>query len=129
MQDDHPVEGEKNPIILPDGTKIRGSRKPRYDKVVHFLKRLSAVATKGDQHYSPRSWQRGNGEFIIDTINHAIEHIHKGIEGDTSEDHWVHAAFNCLMLDWFQQNKPEMVRELREKKELPPSRISVASST
>jgi hypothetical protein len=42
-------------------------------------------------------------------LNHAIRHIYLWLEGDHTEDHLAHAAWNILGVCHFEESLPEMI--------------------
>lgn len=93
--------------------------KIRYDLVVDFEEWLARCLTKGATNYGPRSYQRMDPDAVRDCINHAIEHVRLGVNGDTSEPHFVHAAVNLLIVEWHRQFRPDSIRALRESGDWP----------
>jgi len=85
------------------GGARRSDRKPPYFLVPREL--LEAVAwtrLEGDRKYEPGNWQRGDPEFFVDALSHAIEHL-VNAPWDETEDfrtHLGHAACNIAFILW-----------------------------
>jgi hypothetical protein len=59
------------------GAKSSG-RKPRYDLIpAHALERIARRFELGAEKYGVNNWKKGadDKDFILDRINHAIEHL------------------------------------------------------
>src|SRR5215471_7836447 len=78
------------------GTK-RSGRRPAYHLVPKEL--MEAVAdtrVEGDRKYAPGNWMKGDKEFFVDCLSHAIDHL-MDCAWDDHEDletHLGHAATN-----------------------------------
>jgi hypothetical protein len=46
---------------------------------------------------------------VSNLINHALEHIFKMLEGDSTEPHLEHAIWNLGKIRWMARNRPAMV--------------------
>lgn len=55
--------------------------------------------------YKPRDWEKGLP--IHSTIDSALRHLAKYMDGQTDEDHLCAAATNLLMAMWLEEKKPE----------------------
>ena len=56
-------------------------------------------------HYEERNWEKGLP--IHSTIDSALRHLAKYMDGQTDEDHLCAAATNLLMAMWLEEKKPE----------------------
>lgn len=56
-------------------------------------------------HYKERNWEKGLP--IHSTIDSALRHLAKYMDGQTDEDHLCAAATNLLMAMWLEEKKPE----------------------
>jgi hypothetical protein len=57
--------------------------KPRYDLIPSWaLERIAKRFAEGAKKYGENNWQKGvtDKEFIIDRMNHMVEHLYKKIE-------------------------------------------------
>lgn len=52
-----------------------------------------------------------NDETVIsdDPLNHAVRHLYLWLQGDTSEDHLAHAAWNIFAIMHFEEARPELI--------------------
>jgi hypothetical protein len=96
-------------MIVDDNGMKRSDAKPMYRKIPFVAMQRKALAmTKGSLTYDDglydRNWQRAIPESAAACFDHAIEHLWKYIEGDTSEDHLAHAACNIDFLMWYEDN-------------------------
>jgi hypothetical protein len=67
----------------------------RYDLITPIgLRRVAEAYAEGAKKYSSFNWEKGFP--ISDILNHAIRHLYLYLEGDRSEDHLGHAAWNCM---------------------------------
>lgn len=57
-------------------------------------------------HYEERNWEKGLP--IHSTIDSALRHLAKYMDGQTDEDHLCAAATNLLMTMWLEEKKSEM---------------------
>jgi len=55
---------------------------------------------EGARKYGERNWEKGLPKSNL--INHALHHLFKLVEGDTSENHASHLVWNVLTLIHFQ---------------------------
>ena len=77
--------------------------KPRYDLIpVEALKREAIRMAEGARAHGENNYRVGarDKRFIVDRINHAIEHLLKYANGDRSEDHLAAVRCNAGMLIW-----------------------------
>jgi len=80
----------------------------RYDLITPIgLRRLAETYAEGSRKYGDYNWQKGMPASVL--LNHAIRHIYLYLEGDQSEDHLAHAAWNLLAVCHFEEAKPEMI--------------------
>jgi hypothetical protein len=84
------------------GTK-RSGRKPAYHLVmVELMQAVAKTRAEGDRKYQPGNWMKGNKEFFVDCLGHAIEHLML-CAWDEEEDiftHLGHAATNIGFILW-----------------------------
>ena len=67
----------------------------RYDLVSPIgLRRLAKTCHEGAEKYTPFNWEQGMP--VGDLLNHAVRHVYLFLEGDRSEDHLGHAAWNLF---------------------------------
>lgn len=67
----------------------------RYDLIPpKGVEAVAAACAEGASKYSPYNWERGMG--AADILNHALRHVYKFLDGDRSEDHLGHAAWNFM---------------------------------
>lgn len=70
------------------------------------LQRLAETYAEGAEKYDEHNWRKGFKFSVL--LNHAIRHIYLRLQGDTSEDHLAHAAWNLFALMEFDQTRPEL---------------------
>lgn len=84
------------------------------------MRRLAQTCREGELKYSAYNWEKGFP--ITDILNHAIAHIYKFLEGDRSEDHLAHAAWNMFAAMHSEESWPELnVGTLRSEFGCPPT--------
>jgi hypothetical protein len=84
----------------------------RWDLITPIgLRRLAETCAEGAKKYGECNWQKGIP--ASDLLNHAIRHIYLYLDGDDSEDHLAHAAWNILGVCHFEETMPEMIDLLR----------------
>lgn len=82
-----PQTGQANPLkddrhTFSSGASSSG-RKPRYDLIpLWALQRIAKRFEMGAEKYGENNWQKGVDDkaFIIDRLNHLIDHAHLAIE-------------------------------------------------
>jgi hypothetical protein len=80
----------------------------RFDLITPIgLRRLAATCAEGAKKYGERNWLHGIPASQM--LNHAIRHVYLYLEGDVSEDHLAHAAWNILAVCHFEETLPEMI--------------------
>lgn len=81
---------------------IRAERSLRYDLIPPCaLRRLAKIYTDGAIRYGVDNWRKGMD--YSDTINHAVEHLIRYIEGDTTEDHLAKIAWGMFALMYYDE--------------------------
>jgi hypothetical protein len=70
-----------------------------FDIVHYYAKALHEGANK----YGERNWEKGIPESNL--INHALYHLFKVAEGDTSEDHVSHLVWNIITIIHFRETQ------------------------
>ena len=58
------------------------------------MRRLGETMKEGFDKYGAFNYEKGMP--IGDTLNHALQHIFNYLDGDRSEDHLAHGAFNLF---------------------------------
>lgn len=58
------------------------------------LRALARTYAEGARKFGAFNWE--NGMPVTDLLNHGIAHIFAWLDGDRSEDHLAHAAWNIL---------------------------------
>ena len=67
----------------------------RYDLISPIgLRAVAEACAEGALKYSDYNWEKGMP--ASDMINHALRHVYEFLEGDRSEDHLGHAAWNLM---------------------------------
>ncbi|MEM4407896.1 MAG: DUF5664 domain-containing protein [Candidatus Caldarchaeum sp.] len=75
------------------------------------LRRLAETYAEGERKYGAYNWERGMP--ILDILDHAIRHIYLYLDGDRSEDHLAHAAWNLLAAMHSEERWPHLNQNLR----------------
>lgn len=92
-------------VVAGDG---EGRHPARYDLISAVaLRRVAETYGEGAAKYGDNNWRRGMNASVL--VNHAMAHLVALLEGDTSEDHAAHAAWNLFALMEFQVNRPELI--------------------
>ncbi len=89
---------------------VRGSDADdvRFDLITPIgLRRLAKTCAEGARKYSDHNWENGIPASVM--LNHAIRHIYLWLEGDDTEDHLSHAAWNILGVAHFEEKMPAMI--------------------
>lgn len=68
---------------------------------------IAETAAEGDTRYGVDNWRKGLP--VSNLINHAMDHLFKALDGDSSEPHIDHAIWNLGKIKWMAKHKPEMV--------------------
>lgn len=71
------------------------------------VRALAETNYEGDSHYGIDNWAKGLPASNL--LNHALEHIFKLLDGDSSEAHIEHAMWNLGKLRWMAKHKPELI--------------------
>lgn len=102
---------ETNEAIFSTGAK-RNKLELRYDLIpIGGLKRVARVCFEGAKKYGEDNWLKGIP--VGNLINHAINHIYLYLEGDETEDHLAHAAWNLLAaLHFDETNRSDLFNDL-----------------
>ena len=80
----------------------------RFDLITPIgLRRLAETCAEGAHKYGDFNWQQGIPASQM--LNHAIRHIYLWLEGDRSEDHLAHSAWNILGVCHFEEAMPHMI--------------------
>lgn len=95
---------------LPTGA-VRGTdidSEERYDLISPIgLRRLAQTHAEGSVKYGDTNYLKGIDSRNL--INHMKKHIRMWEEGDNSEDHLGHAAWNLFTLMHFEETRPELI--------------------
>jgi hypothetical protein len=80
----------------------------RYDLITPVgLRRLAQTCAEGAAKYGDHNWVKGIPQSQM--LSHAINHLSRYLDGDDSEDHLAHAAWNILGACHMEEKKPEMM--------------------
>ena len=86
---------------------VRGSdaEDVRFDLITPVgLRRLAETCAEGAKKYGDHNWERGIPASVM--LNHAIRHLVLWLQGDVSEDHLAHAAWNIFGTMHFEERMP-----------------------
>jgi hypothetical protein len=98
--------GAKRSSMYPKGAQFPA----RYDLMMRNavgMRRLAETWGEGFEKYGADNWMKGFPASVL--LAHAIAHIASYLEGDRSEDHLAHCAWNVLALCWVEEHKPELL--------------------
>jgi hypothetical protein len=80
----------------------------RFDLITPIgLRRLAETCAEGARKYTDHNWEKGMPASTL--LNHAIRHIYLWLQGDDTEDHLAHSAWNILGVCHFEETMPEMI--------------------
>jgi hypothetical protein len=89
------------------GSDLKGKFPLRYDLISHIgERRLAETYGEGAEKYGDSNWLQGIPTSNL--IMHAMNHINKYREGDKSEDHLAHAAWNLFAAMHMEETNPEL---------------------
>jgi len=114
------VDGDQ--VAFPSGAvRSADAEGTRYDLITPIgLRRVAETCAEGAVKYSPFNWEKGMP--VADLLNHAIRHTFAYLEGDRSEDHLAHAAWNMLAAIHSEEKWPELNKDsLRSRGCTPPA--------
>jgi len=75
------------------------------------LRRIAETYAEGSKKYGDYNWEKGFN--VGETLNHTVRHIYMFLDGDKSEDHLAHAAWNLIAVMHFQERMPHLLQDLR----------------
>jgi hypothetical protein len=87
------------------------------------LRRMAQASHEGAEKYGPYNVERGLPISVF--LNHALSHVYAYLEGDRSEDHLGHAAWNLLFSCHSEEVWPELNDDLRQAGCKPPPAAKV----
>lgn len=86
----------------------RGEKKGRFDLLpASAIARLAKHFQKGAEKYADRNWEKGMPIHMF--FDSGLRHAFQYLDGDTSEDHLVAAAWNFMCAMWTEEHYPELV--------------------
>ncbi len=95
-------------VFATGAVRSRDADHVRFDLITPIgLRRLAETCAEGARKYGEHNWTKGIPASQM--LNHAVRHIYLYLEGDTSEDHLAHAAWNILGVCHFEEVMPEMI--------------------
>jgi len=96
-------------IKFPTGAQRSGdAQSERFDLITPIgLRRLAETYAEGAVRHGERNWELGMPASAL--INHALRHINLWMDGDSSEDHLAHAAWNIFAAMHFEETRPELI--------------------
>lgn len=101
-----------------DGIATYGAGARRTAKDVRFellspigMRRVAMASHEGAEKYGAFNVEKGLPISVF--LNHALSHIYAYLEGDRSEDHLGHAAWNMLFACHSEETWPELNGDLR----------------
>lgn len=108
-----PVGNESELRVFPTGAKrSRDADEERYALISPVgLRRLARTYAEGEKKYGTYNWEKGLS--IQSVLDHAIRHIYLYLDGDRSEDHLAHAAWNLFAAMHSEERWPELNTDLR----------------
>lgn len=104
----HPTDVEDKQKFATGAVRSSDAAGVRYDLITPVgLRRLAETYKEGSVKYGDNNWQKGFP--ASDVMNHAMRHIMLWLDGDKTEDHLAHAAWNLLTIMHFEERKPECI--------------------
>lgn len=80
----------------------------RYDLIApEGLRRLAMTCAEGAAKYGDHNWEKGMPAKVF--VNHAMAHMASWLDGDSSEDHLAHAAWNLIAIMHFEKHGPQWI--------------------
>ncbi len=76
------------------------------------LRRLAETCREGATKYGDYNWE--SGMPLRDMLEHAIRHVYFYLDGDRSEDHLAHAAWNLFGAMHSEERWPHLNENLRQ---------------
>jgi hypothetical protein len=87
----------------------------RYDLISPVgLRRLAETYAEGAKKYNDHNWLKGFPQSTV--LNHALRHLRLYIQGDATEDHLAHAAWNLFAAMEFEETRPDLMDIIRRNK-------------
>jgi hypothetical protein len=100
-------------------TADRKEIKPSYYLIPFVAVKALAERFQKGLPYGRDNWKNGDKEWREDAFSHALEHLYKYNEGDTSEDSGIEnlaaVMFYCATEIWHLHNKSLTLNERKEK--------------
>ena len=84
------------------GTKRSARLKPLFLVPSELIEAVAETRCEGDRKYEPGNWMKGDREFFVDCLSHAIQHLLDAPweEEEILETHLGHAATNIAFILW-----------------------------
>jgi hypothetical protein len=96
------AERSTNFVEFGSGTIRTSKKSPFFLVPIELLEAVADTRLHGDRKYQPANWMRGDKEFFVDCLSHAIKHLIDA-PWDSDEDfdtHLGHAACNIAFILW-----------------------------
>jgi len=101
-------DNESRVTFSTGATRSADARGERWDLIPSVgLRRVAETSAEGAAKYGENNWKKGIP--VSDLLNHAIRHIYMYLEGDVSEDHLGHAAWNLLAACHMEETREDML--------------------
>lgn len=75
------------------------------------IRRVAETYAEGEKKYGSFQWEKGMP--IGDILNHGLNHVFLYLNGDRSEDHLAHAAWNLMAAMHMEETHPNIEHNLR----------------
>lgn len=100
----HGIQFPQTKVVLYENGSKRSEEKPAYHLIPRSFLEATAKAFSEGKRYDEDSpnWRRGGPRFALAAYDHLIEHLHRWLDGDATEDHLGHAGAGLAMLCEFQ---------------------------
>lgn len=82
------------------------------------IRRVAETYAEGEKKYGSFQWEKGMP--IGDILNHGLNHVFLYLNGDRSEDHLAHAAWNLMAAMHMEETHPNIEHNLRPGKDPTP---------
>lgn len=100
----------------------------RYDLISPIgMRRLAETCAVGAERYGAHNYEQGMP--VSEMLNHALRHIYLHLQGDRSEDHLAHGAWNMMAACHSEELWPHLNVDLRRGACVPPNVHDLTAAT
>ena len=96
------LSGSATGVEFSGGTRRRDRKPPFFLVPRELLEAVAWTRLEGDRKYEPGNWQKGDKDFFVDCLSHAIQHLMDAPWGaaEDFDTHLGHAACNIAFILW-----------------------------